>query len=286
MLKKLKNRIGAICGEDIYPILKSKTIQEDSDISNQDNIIGITNKSNKKELYITDKIKRITMSDIKNWIPKRSIDGYTMFESREEARDFGSKLYGDWSCKLVCTYIKKEMLNCEDNELNPYKALKNYAGSVFGPLNAYLRFDANKSIAYRLNDTIENIDIAFSDVPVLNENIIVFRRIRLHGDFKNYYQSLEEGDVIQDKAYMSTSLILDVATSHGGSFKDENALLVIKIPKGEKCVFIDEVDGYSEYEMLINKNRNLKVDKILVKNDEQLVLLCELQKEVKTFFID
>lgn len=280
MLKKIGNRIGAICGVDISPVIKSKTVHENKNIDNSAISVGITNKDNEKELYIKDKIKRITISDIKNWTPRRYIDGYRLFEGREEARNFGSKTYGEWSSKLVYTCIKKEMLYGKDNELNPYKALKNYSGNVFGPLNAYLRFDSYGSIANRLDDMIENLDISFEDVPELNENIITFRRVRLHGEFMDYYQSLQEGDIINDKGYMSTSLILDIATSHGGSFSDDNALLVIKIPKGEKCIFIDEVDIYSEYEMLINKNRSLKVEKILVKNDEQVVVLCELQSEL------
>lgn len=280
MLKKIGNRIGAICGVGISPVIKSKTIHEDKNIDNSAISVGITNKDNKKELYIKGKIKRITISDIKNWTPRRNIDGYRLFEGREEARNFGSKTYGEWSSKLVRHYIKKEMLYGKDNKLNPYEALKNYSGSEFAPLNAYLRFDSYRSITNRLDDMIENLDISFEDVPELNENIITFRRVRLHGELMDYYQSLQEGDIINDKAYMSTSLILDVATSHGGSFSDDNALLVIKIRKGEKCVFIDEVDGYSEYEMLINKNRSLKVEKILVKNDEQVVVLCELQREL------
>lgn len=276
MLKKIGNYIGAICGVYISPVIKSKTIYGDKNIDNLAISVDITNNDNKKELYIKDEIKRINISDIKNWTPRRNIDGYRLFEGREEARNFGSKTYGEWSGKLICTYKKKEI----DNELNPYKVLRYYFGNLYVSLNPYLRFGRHRSIANRLDEMIENLDIAFEDVPELNENIITFRCVRLHGEFMYYYQSLQEGDIINDKAYMSTSLILDIATSYGWSFSDDNALLVIKIPKGEKCIFIDEVNRYLEYEMLINKNRSLKVEKILVKNDKQVVVLCELQSEL------
>ena len=102
VLKKIRQSIGNICGIDIgRPKIKSEILQEESDISSTPTYISIQNKSYKKELYIKDKIERVTISDIKNWIPKMNIDGYRLFESRKEAREFGERIYGKWSRNLL-----------------------------------------------------------------------------------------------------------------------------------------------------------------------------------------
>lgn len=270
--------IHTVCGIGITTI-KSKKLDKETKINNYRKNINITNKQDKTELHIKDEIKRITISDIKNWISKKDIDGYKLFIDKEEARKFGENLYGNWSRNLINKY---DIMNWND-ELNPYRALKYYSGSVYRGVNEYLRDEVGNgnyftdSIKY-YNDIIGNIDMAFSNVPVTDENIIVFRHVGLHiDDLINYYYSLKEGDEIKDKGYMSTSLILDIAVNFHGEIIDSSyALLVIKIPKGEKCIFIDAVDGYIEYEMLISKNKTLKLEKILVKNDKQMVLLCTL----------
>ncbi len=262
-------------------IIKSKKLNKKTKINNCRKNINITNNQYKTELYSKDEIKRITISDIKNWIPKSNIDGYKLFTDKKEAQIFGENLYGNWSKDL-----KNKYNTYLDYALNPYNALKAYAGNIYMELNRYLRaevgnvFYSTDVIEY-FKDIIKNIEVAFSNVPKLDENIIVFRRVCLCQDdnLKNYYYFLKEGDEIKDKGYMSTSLILDKAVKiHGQTIDDSYALLVIKISKGENCIFIDEVDGYMEYEILVNKNKTLKLEKILVKNDKQIVLLCELQK--------
>lgn len=266
-----------VCGIGISKI-KSKKLTKEAKINNYRKSINISNKQDRTELYIKDEIKRITISDIKNWIPRKDIDGYRLFENTEEARKFGENLYGEWSRNLTSKYENKYYTRNEDDGVNPYKALKLYSGSVYSGINSYLRYDYHNSIIDYLKDIIKNIDISFFYVPRTDENIIVFRRVHLYEELMNYYFSLKEGDIIKDKAYMSTSLILDIAVNRGETMDPNCALLVIKVPEGENGIFIDEVDGYYEYEMLISKNRTLKLEKILVKNDTQIVLLCELQK--------
>ena len=268
-----------VCGIGISTI-KSKKLTKEAKINNYRKSINISNNQDRTELYIKDEIKRITISDIKICIPIKDIDGYRFFENTEEARIFGENFYGEWYRNLTSKYENKNKYYTrnEDDGVNPYKALKLYSGNVYSGINSYLRYDYHNSIIDYLKDIIKNIDISFSNVPRTDENIIVFRRVHLCEELMNYYFSLKEGDMIKDKAYMSTSLILDIALNRGETMDPNCALLVIKVPEGENGIFIDEVDGYYEYEMLISKNRTLKLEKILVKNDTQIVLLCELQK--------
>lgn len=226
-----------------------------------------------KEAYIKDEIKRITISDIKNWVHEDDMDGYRLFKNKKDAGEFGKNSYGEWSRNLIDKYKK----GCV-NKLDPCEALKYYSGSAYVGINSYLRFDWHKSISDYLKNIIDNIDVSFSNVPILAENIIVFRYITSK-ELISHYSSLREGDMIKDKAYISTSLVIDGALNYRGEINCNFVLLVIKIPKGENVIFIDAaVDKYIEYEMLINKNRILKLEKILVKNKKQTVLLCELQK--------
>lgn len=238
-------------------------------------VTKINNKQDKVGLHINDEITKITISDIRNWIPKKDLEGYKLFIDEKEVCKFSEKLYGNWSQNLIDRYDTNS-----DDELNPYRALMLYSGSGYKGINEYLRYgieDYNDMVEH-YNHIIENIDISFSNVPRINENIIVFRRIGLCKEGrKDYFYSLKEEDKIKDKAYMSTSLILDIAVNiHEEEVDSSYALLIIKIPKGENCIFINTLDEYPECEVLISRNKVLKLEKILVKNDKQIVLLCTL----------
>lgn len=257
----------------IYTTIKSKKLNKEIKVDNYTKNINVNSNEDRIELYIQNEIKKITIFDIKNWIPKNYIYGYRLFENNKDAGEFGKNLYGEWSRNLIDKY-KKDYVN----KLNPCEALKYYSGSAYGAINSYLRFDWHKGISDYLKNIIDNIDVSFSNVPILDENIIVFRYISSK-ELISHYSSLREGDTIKDKAYISTSLVIDGALNYRGEINCNFVLLVIKLPKGENVIFIDAaVDEYIEYEMLINKNRILKLEKILVKNDKQIVLLCELQK--------
>lgn len=238
-------------------------------------VTKINNKQDKVGLHINDEITKITISDIKNWIPKKDLEEYKLFIDEKEVCKFSEKLYGKWSRNLIDRYDTNS-----DDELNPYRALMLYSGSGYKGINEYLRYgieDYNDMVEH-YNHIIENIDISFSNVTRIDENIIVFRRIGLYKKcIKDYFYSLKEEDTIKDKAYMSTSLILDIAVNiHEEEVDSSYALLIIKIPKGENCIFINTLDDYPEYEVLISRNKILKLEKILVKNDKQIVLLCAL----------
>lgn len=259
----------------IYTTIKSKKLNKEIKVDNYTKNINVNSNEDRIELYIQNEIKKITIFDIKNWIPKKYIYGYRLFENNKDAIEFGETLYGEWSRNLIDKYKKDYIIN--EKKLNPCKALRNYSGNLYTGINSYLRGNCHTNISY-LKDNIKNIDISFSNVPTLEENIIVFRYIYLSEALRNYYFSLKEGDMIKDKAYISTSLIIDVAINHGRKIDDNFALLVIKVPKGENVIFVDTIDVYIEYEILISRNSTLEIEKILVKNDKQIVLLCELQK--------
>ncbi len=93
------------------------------------------------------------------------------------------------------------------------------------------------------------------------EDIIVYRYIN-KGLLKEMCKScpLKRGSVIQDKGFMSTTLIRESVCQLRRD-KKLNVLLLISIPKGTKGTYVDLLnDSLPEYEIILAPNTRLRVD--------------------------
>lgn len=104
----------------------------------------------------------------------------------------------------------------------------------------------------------------FEKLPTyqIPDNIIVYRYINI-GLLKEICPSYPptKGMIIQDKGFMSTTLIRKSVNSYRAG-RNQNILLVISVPSGTKGTYVGHLkDALSEYEVILAPNTKLRIDK-------------------------
>lgn len=135
-----------------------------------------------------------------------------------------------------------------------------YTGALYSPLNESLRDGDTRGF----ENEIKNLDSAIKKFN-LEDNIVVYRGIGSGGS-KNLFGSYNitpeminsnfVGTVIQDKAYMSTSIKSSVA------YDFSSPIIKINVPKGKgRGAYVNSVSQYKnkEYEFLMKRGSNLKI---------------------------
>ena len=150
-----------------------------------------------------------------------------------------------------------------------YRALDRYKGAGYERINEELR---TKKISSTIKPYVENIDSAFKSAPKIKDDFYTFRTVS-NFDKRNWKDSV--GSIFSDKAYMSTTVTkkrMDefartLLTGRKKAFNEKDAIFKIRIPKGSqgKGIYIDSLFGTkvtSETEFLLNRNANLKIEKV------------------------
>lgn len=137
-----------------------------------------------------------------------------------------------------------------------------YTGSLYSPLNESLRDGDTRGF----ESEIKNLDSAIQKFN-LEDNIVVYRGIDSGGSkaiFGSHNITPEEinsnfvGTVIQDKAYMSTSIKSSVAQD----FSIGSPIIKINVPKGKgRGAYVNSISKYKnqEYEFLMKRGSKLKI---------------------------
>jgi len=138
-------------------------------------------------------------------------------------------------------------------------------------INNWLRNNNESSYDKTIKDSLDYLINSF----IIKDDIIVVRRI---------YQALKVkskkvGDVLVDKAFLSTSLNINYRLNYQSEEEKLNneALCIIKVPKGTNGVYIqnalEEGKRKDEYEILFNRETQLEIEyKKRIFNNYLLVL--------------
>ena len=168
-------------------------------------------------------------------------------------------------------------------------ALREYTTETYTEINDTLRSGqfakAKKSNDYfskQLVETIENTDAALAKFE-LTKDRTVYRGLRT--DLDNGYikrlVSLKPGDVIEEKAYTSTSTTKGAVAEFGGN----SVLMKIKVPAGSgRGAYLKRISQFeTEQEFLIRRNAKFKIIKITKKKhpyiDDENAYEIELEME-------
>lgn len=111
-------------------------------------------------------------------------------------------------------------------------------------------------------EEIQLMDRAFSKAPATTEDCVVYRGVHGHPVFKKmneFVDSIKEGVIIKDSAYISTSI--DSTNAQFRQFASDalggnGVILRIKLPKGTKGV----LGGYKEF--VLPRNSSIKINKL------------------------
>lgn len=120
-------------------------------------------------------------------------------------------------------------------------SIKWYTEHNYKKFNKMLREDI--MLDSEMLSHLHNLDEAFSDAPVLDFPITVFRGIK------------KESESIADKSFMSTTIDFDIATGFS-----ECCIMEITIAAGNKILPLWDIsDQYDEFEILLNRNQILTI---------------------------
>lgn len=159
----------------------------------------------------------------------------------------------------------KTYKNCFPSANNANKefidALSCYTGSVNTPINNALRYGTNISENTLIQPIYQQL---IDNLPTYHipENIIVYRYIS-KGLLKVMCPSYppKAGMIIQDKGFMSTTLIKNGVDSLRESNTLLKVLLKISVPAGTKGTYVgQEINPLSEYEVILAPNTQLRID--------------------------
>ena len=162
--------------------------------------------------------------------------------------------YKNLSFREIKEYEKASNSFLKTLTRNERKALGKYFVSGYDEINRFLSGEPKQNT--KLEEKIKNMDSAIAKYN-LEDDIIVYR-----GTDRKYYEDLNEGDIIQEKVYYSTSLSQEVAEQFVIDRKNpsEGILVEIKVPKGSNVLYIGNNAAFeSEQEMLIARNTKYKV---------------------------
>lgn len=151
------------------------------------------------------------------------------------------------------------------------KHINLYCGYSDTAINNWLRDNSAFCFDKSIKDSLDNI----INSSIIKDDIIVVRRI---------YQALKVkdkrvGDVLVDKAFLSTSLNINYRLNYQSEEEKFNneALCIIKVPKGTNGVYIQNAlekgKRRDEYEILFNRETQLEIEyKKRIFNNYLLVL--------------
>ncbi|QLY82151.1 ADP-ribosyltransferase [Clostridium intestinale] len=175
------------------------------------------------------------------------------FKSAKEANSWGKASYKSWLDSLTT----KERV-----------ALTKYTGEVFySNINDTLRGFGSFNGA---NGTYCDLLTSALEKAITPEDILVYRGTSkmMLGELRNLPVNQLEGKIIEDKAFMSTSLV-------EGEIYDSNLILYMNVPKGAHGAYIGNLSFLqNECEFLLNRGYRMLIKKVL-KNS-----LCYLKLEV------
>lgn len=175
---------------------------------------------------------------------------YLAFENSEEADLWGLKYYKKWA-----EYYKKSSLKlsnvlkgglCSD-------PVGCYCGYSYREINGFMRYgDDNNCCTYRELSNI--LLITLFHAPRIPENVILYRMVS-DGFINELIEKnrQEEPTPIQEKGFMSTSLVKDIANQNE-PYAIEKNMLKIFVPKDTIGIYVDVVARRNEREILIFPN--------------------------------
>ena len=175
------------------------------------------------------------------------------------------------------------------------KSLKDYKRSRYEEINKYLRdsehykSEIGDLTVSEIQNAIKNINSASNKSGLIKENMIVYRAVK---DFTHNWDKAT-GTVLQDKAFMSTTLLKKNAddflkySANRDVMTKADVVMRLKVPKKSKGFFLDGINPgkkHDENEFLLDAATKYKINKVRVVKasgelkGEYTLLDCEVIK--------
>lgn len=203
-------------------------------------------------------------------------DDYVEFHNSQETELWGRKYYLQWanSYKDIMRLAKNAVTTslCTD-------VIECYCGYSFRQINQYLRNKVDDEYNH-YREMADILSIVLSSAPRIPCNIVLYRMVSY--DFIQMliaYNKKENPTPIQEKGFMSTSLLKNIA-NESEPYAAENHLLKIFVPKDTIGIYVNAVTRRSEEEMLLFPNMYLGLMQYPYNDSEtgKIIYECQLIK--------
>ncbi|MEG1981861.1 MAG: ADP-ribosyltransferase, partial [Clostridia bacterium] len=178
---------------------------------------------------------------------------YVEFCNAKEANEWGTNHYSSWAEKhnAVMESAKNivKISLCTD-------VVECYCGYSYVQINQFLREgkDTENNLYREMADILSMV---LSSAPRIPRDIVVYRMV--NDDFINMLitnNKKENPTPVQEKGFMSTSLLKNIA-SENESYATENNLLKIYVPKDTIGIYVNVITKRKEEEILLFPNMYL-----------------------------
>lgn len=154
-----------------------------------------------------------------------------------------------------------------------------YKGTAFGDVNRFLRkrpstFRDDEVV--KIKNLIDLIDSAIDKGPSIPKNIVLFRGMSVKKTSSNAFAAAKKGDIINDKAFTSTSLSVRTAMNfiHMHSMtNDRDSLGILQVihikEANRRGLYIEGQSIESESEVLIDRDSHYRIiatQRIVIEN--------------------
>jgi hypothetical protein len=214
------------------------------------------------------KPKYKTSEGYKGWKPYNPMEGSTYGIGTTDRNELAQITKDQWSDSTYQLGYRTASAN--ESLHGDWKPPYQDAGPGSGPyiysehhydaINQQLRGNKKKGIepfgptGGKWDDVIAHMDKAFADVPPLDRNVVVSRKMHGAGPFPTAPPPMKPGEEYLDHGYNSTSKTRDVW--HGDTHME------IRLPKGSKVLDLNHTygsDNASEAEVLLNRESKFRV---------------------------
>lgn len=177
-------------------------------------------------------------------------DEYLSFQNSTDSNLWGMKCYKDWAEQYKkIMYTSKSVVK----ESLCSAPIECYCGYKFRQINEFMRYKKDDEY-HTYRELADILSIVLCSAPKVPNNLVLYRMV--NDEFINRLIEKNKQELpvpIQEKGFMSTSLIKDIA-NQTESYASQNNLLKIFVPKDTIGVYVNAVTSRSEEEMLLSPN--------------------------------
>lgn len=215
--------------------------------------VGMMSKENPIKLLGN---KGLSTKEIKNAFKKGSGPS---FQERVDAHNKLEPLFKNWLSSLSTQEKRSIFHYC-------YKSDKEMNGYLYGKIQTI--DETSKQYIKNISEALQRSQ---TTVPFTVYKGVSLERLQdIFGDVSNEPINC----TVEDKAFLSTSLLKELALKHANG-----ALLEINVPKGANGAYVSTLSEYLEAELLFDKNQKLLIKDVKKENNdgkEMFLIKCDL----------
>lgn len=201
---------------------------------------------------------------------------YLEFKNQEEAQTWGIENYKNWADKY------KQVMQMSKKTIKGSLCgapLECYCGYSYRQINEFLRYEKDDE-GHNYRELADILSVVLCSAPRVPHDLVLYRMVNdefIKALIKKNKQA--QPAPIQEKGFMSTSLLKNIANENE-SYARQNNILKIFVPKDTIGVYVNVVTSRSEEEMLLFPNMYLGLESYPHEDEEtgKMMFECQLIK--------